>query len=77
MTLKVRMSRAHQITVPAAVRAELHLGAGDLHSVQVRDGMIVLISESIDPIEALKGLHREIWQGVDVQGYIDQERDRW
>ena len=25
----------------------------------------------------LQGLGKEIWQGVDVQGYVDQERASW
>jgi hypothetical protein len=25
----------------------------------------------------LTGLHKEVWEGVDAQEYIDQERDAW
>lgn len=28
-------------------------------------------------IRELKGLGKEIWQGIDVQQYINQERDSW
>jgi hypothetical protein len=35
----------------------------------------------IDPqshsIMELEGMGTEIWQGVDAQGYVDQERDSW
>jgi len=31
----------------------------------------------VDPVEELKGLGREIWEGVDVQQYIDGERSGW
>jgi hypothetical protein len=28
-------------------------------------------------IMELQGLGKEIWQGIDVQEYVDQERDSW
>ena len=28
-------------------------------------------------IRELRGLGKEIWEGVDVQAYIDRERDSW
>lgn len=30
-----------------------------------------------DPAKHLRGLHKEIWQGVDVERYLEQERDSW
>jgi hypothetical protein len=28
-------------------------------------------------ITALRGLGREVWQGIDAQDYVDQERAAW
>jgi hypothetical protein len=28
-------------------------------------------------INGLRGLGKEIWQGIDAQDYVDQERDSW
>ena len=28
-------------------------------------------------VTELQGLGKEIWQGIDVQKYIDEERDSW
>lgn len=77
MALEVKVSSKHQIAVPAAIRRELSIDAGDHLLVEVQDGAIVLIPKPVDPIEELKGLGREIWEGVDVQHYIDGERDGW
>lgn len=38
---------------------------------------MVLIPVPDNYTEALAGLHQEIWQGVDIQKYIDEARNRW
>jgi hypothetical protein len=38
---------------------------------------MVLIPLPDSYTEALAGLHQEIWQDVDDQKYIDEERDAW
>lgn len=77
MTARVRVSSKHQIAVPAAVRQRLKIKSGDHLLVEVRDDHIVLVPEPSDYAEHLRGLHREIWQGVDPQQFIDDERDAW
>ena len=77
MTLRVRMNSKHQITLPATVRQQLGIDTGDRFLVTIRDGVIILIPEPKGAVEELRGLYREIWEGVDVQDYIDQERDAW
>ena len=75
--LSVKISSKHQISVPSAIRKELHLESGDHLLATVRDGVIVLVPQRGDALEELRGLHREIWAGVDVQAYIDEDRDSW
>lgn len=75
--LSVKISSKNQISVPSAIRKELHLEPGDHLLARVRDGVIVLVPRRQDALEQLRGLHREIWAGEDVQAYIDRERDSW
>ncbi len=75
--ISVKVSSKHQIAVPASVRRTLSIKAGDYLLVEVEDGAIILVPKPIDPIEELRGLGREVWDGVDVQDYIDRERDGW
>lgn len=75
--ISVKISSKHQIAVPSAIRKELQLEAGDHLLAQVRDGVIVLVPRRGDALDQLRGLHREIWAGQDVQAYIDEERDSW
>jgi hypothetical protein len=34
-------------------------------------------SKPLRSILEFEGLGKEIWEGIDVQAYIDQERDSW
>lgn len=77
MPVKVKINSKHQIAVPSAIRKELHLGPGDRLLAHVRNGVIVLVPERGDAVEQLRGLHREIWEGVDANEYVNQERDAW
>ena len=73
----VKISSKHQIAVPSAIRKELHLAAGDHLLALVRDGVIVLVPRRGDAVDQLRGLHREVWEGEDVQTYIHEERNAW
>ena len=75
--ISVKISSKHQIAVPSAIRKELHLEAGDHLLAEVRDGVIVLVPRRGDALDQLRGVHREIWAGADIQEYIDEERDSW
>jgi AbrB family looped-hinge helix DNA binding protein len=74
---RVKVSSKHQIAVPADVRRRLDVDAGDYLLVEVQDGVIILIPEPTDAVGELRGLGREIWEDVDVQAYVDGERDGW
>jgi AbrB family looped-hinge helix DNA binding protein len=71
------MSGDFQIEVPDEAREQLHLKAGDRLLVEVRNGAIVMVPEPTDQAQRLRGLHREVWDGVDAQAYVDSERDSW
>lgn len=77
MGLRVKVSSKHQITVPAAVRKQLQIKSGDQLLVEVRNGYVVLIPEPQDYSKRLRGLHREIWDGIDAQEYVRRERAAW
>ena len=76
-TTTVKVSKRYQIAVPALARQLLNIQTGDRLLVDIQDGMMVLIPRPENYTETLAGLHQEIWQGVDAQKYIDEERDAW
>jgi AbrB family looped-hinge helix DNA binding protein len=77
LATRVKVSSKYQIAVPAEVRRELGIERGDHLIVEVRDRFVVLKPEPVDAVEQLRGLHREIWEGIDPQQYIDELREKW
>ena len=76
-TTSVKVSAKYQIAVPQIARKKLNIKKGDRLLVDVQDGVIVLIPEPKRYTGYLQGLHSEIWKGVDVQKYINDERGSW
>jgi len=73
----VKVSRRYQIAVPSSVREHLNIQSGDRLLVDVQDGMIILLPQPEKYAQHLAGLHHEIWDGIDAQKYIDEERSAW
>jgi AbrB family looped-hinge helix DNA binding protein len=73
----VKVSKRYQIAVPAVARKLLNIQKGDRLLVDVQDGLLLLIPEPENYTETLSGLHKEIWEGIDIQEYIDEEREAW
>jgi hypothetical protein len=77
MTVRVQLSEAHEIEVPAAVMDKLQIKGGDHLLLEVRNGYAVLIPEPGDYSRRLRGLHAEIWEGIEPQEYVRGEREAW
>ena len=77
MAIRVKVSSKNQIAIPAEARKELGIKPGDHLLVTIRDGLMYLMREPDDWVEETRGLGREVWAGVDVEEYINQERDAW
>ena len=76
-TTSVKVSAKYQIAVPQIARKKLNIKRGDRLLVDVQDGVIVLIPQPKRYTDYLQGLHSEIWKDIDVQNYINGERDAW
>ena len=73
----VKVSKRYQIAVPASARERLNIKSGDRLIFDIQDGMMILLPQPRSYTEHLAGLHKEIWEGIDSQKYIQQERDAW
>ena len=77
MALRVRVTDDYQVEVPGEARAQLNIDQGDTLLLEVRGNTIILIPEPSNYAQRLRGLHREIWEGVDTDTYLREERDAW
>ncbi len=75
--LAVKVSSRHQISLPSIARRRLDINAGDRLLVDVQDGVLVLIPEPLDYVEQMTGLHQDLWEGVNTDQYLREERDAW
>lgn len=73
----VKVSKRHQITLPGSVCQRLGIEPGDELLVDVQDGVVIMIPRPQSHAQAMAGLHREIWRGVDTDAYLRQEREEW
>jgi antitoxin component of MazEF toxin-antitoxin module len=75
--LSVKVNVKHQIPLPSAVIKELNIQKGDSLLIDVQNGMVVLTPCPKRYTDHLQGLHSDIWKGVDVQKYLNGEREGW
>lgn len=73
----VKVNKRNQIVVPSAARVQLNIQSGDRLLVDVQDGMLILLPQHQNYTSHLEGLHREIWEGVDTEEYLNGERAAW
>lgn len=77
MSLSVKVSTKHQIAVPSEARQALGIHAGDRLDVEITPDAIVLRPRRGTAGSRLRGLGREIWQGVDPVEYVRRQRAEW
>jgi AbrB family looped-hinge helix DNA binding protein len=75
--ITVKVNHRYQIALPQVARQQLHIQSGDYLLMDIQDGMIILFPRPTDYVAYLAGLHREIWQGIEVTKYLEEERDAW
>ena len=74
---RVKVSSKYQIVLPESIREQRGIKAGDHLIVEMCDGTIVLRREPQDIVRHMRGLHKEVWEGVDVEAYLDELRGSW
>jgi len=73
----VKISSRNQIAIPSRARGILGLRPGDRLLVDIQDGMLILVPEPQDYVAALQGLRREVWQNINIESYLKDERGAW
>lgn len=77
MAETVRLGKRFQLVLPKKIRQRLGLREGDVLLVEVTRKGILLVPKPRSYAQHLSGLHREVWQDVDVDEYLRDERKTW
>lgn len=75
--LAARISSKNQIVLPKAVREALDVHSGDTLLFLIVGNMVMLRPRPASFADALAGLHKEVWAGVDLDKWLDEEREVW
>jgi len=73
----VTLRSKNQVVIPKDARDALRLKPGERLLVHVENDMILMRVEPADYIKSLRGLHKEVWEGMDTDRYLREERDSW
>ena len=73
------ISPKYQVVIPREVRKIIKIKPNEKVSVDVgEDGQSIVIRPAIKNwAKHMRGLGKEIWQKIDVEKYIKEERDAW
>lgn len=77
MVLRAKVRSDSAISIPDDAMRKLQIAPGSNLLIDVRDGYLLLLPEPEDYVEHLHGLHREVWEGIDPDEYVRQEREAW
>lgn len=72
-----KVSGRYQIVIPKRVRERLGLQPGDYLLLSVEGDKVVMRLRPRSYAEHLRGLHKEVWQDVEAEDYVRQERETW
>jgi AbrB family looped-hinge helix DNA binding protein len=75
--LSVKVSTKHQIVVPSEARRALDIQAGDRLTVEITPDGLIMRPRGRRAGARLRGLGREVWQGVDPIEHVRTLRREW
>jgi AbrB family looped-hinge helix DNA binding protein len=74
---KIRVNSRNQIVIPAEAREKLGIKPGDNLILDIGNHSILIIRETENHTEELRGLGKEVWADIDTDEWLQQERDSW
>jgi AbrB family looped-hinge helix DNA binding protein len=65
------------MVIPAEIRKAMGLSERDEVLVARSGNAIIIVPKPKSYADHLMGLHKNVWQGVEPDAYIREERDSW
>ncbi len=77
MLITTRVSKKSQIVIPKKIRDTVGISEGDELIVDVEGDKVILKVKPKSYTKRLKGLHKNVWKGIDPKKYVRGERQSW
>jgi len=77
VTATAKLSGKNQIVLPKEIRQRLGVKAGDDLLFIVREGEIIVRSRPASFTRSMRGLHKQVWENVEIDRWIAEERESW
>lgn len=77
MIITTKVSKKSQIVIPKAIRETVGISEGDELIVDVEGDKVTLKVKPKSYTKKLRGLHKDVWKGVDPKKYVRGERESW
>jgi len=77
VTATAKVSRKNQVVLPKEVRRRLGVKAGDNLLFVVRESEIIVRARPASFTKAMRGLHKHVWDKIDVDRWLAEERQSW
>jgi len=75
--IEVRLGPKNQVVIPKAIRETLRVREGDVLLFVVQGQTVTLRARPASFTDALRGLHKEVWEGEGIDHWLAGEREAW
>jgi antitoxin component of MazEF toxin-antitoxin module len=75
--MRTQITEDNGIRLPLEVWEQIGAKPGNIVELKVDDGRIIISLLATSYADLMRGFHAEIWEGVDPDEYVRQERDSW
>ncbi len=73
----VTLSSKSQIVIPKLARKNLNINPGDHLILDFENDIIIIRPKPKSYTKHLRGLHKDVWKGLDATEYVRKERETW
>ena len=77
MLITTKVGKKSQIVIPKEIRETVGISEGDELIVDVEEDRVILKVKPSSYSKRLKGLHKDVWKGIDPKKYVKGERESW
>lgn len=77
MSIIAKVGKKSQIVIPKEIRDTIGIREGDELIIDILYDKIIIRLKPKNYTKKLRGLHKEVWEGIDPLEYIHNERESW